>query len=62
MKVDQEMRARFSDDRSNLHQTKQVPVLDVRRLFDKSNEVRSHHCSEEYRLMLAKNNKLILTK
>jgi len=62
MKEDQEMRARVSDDRSKLPQPKQVPVLDVRRLFGKFNEVRLRHCSEEYRLRLTRNNKLILTK
>jgi len=62
MKEDQEKRSRFSDDHSSLRQIRQVPVLDVRRLFGKSNEVRLRHCSEEYRLTLTRNNKLILTK
>jgi hemin uptake protein HemP len=39
-----------------------VPVLNVEELLNGSREVRLMHCSEEYRLMITKNNKLILTK
>ncbi len=62
MKDDQEQKIRFSDDRNNSCQIKQVPVLDVRGLFGESHEVRLRHCGEEYRLLLTKNNKLILIK
>lgn len=40
----------------------QVPVFDTKQLFGQIREIRIHHCSEEYRLILTKNNKLILTK
>ncbi|MHC4221305.1 MAG: hemin uptake protein HemP [Planctomycetota bacterium] len=39
-----------------------VPVLDSKQLFDGVREIRLRHCSEEYRLILTKNNKLILMK
>ena len=39
-----------------------VPALNVAQLLNGSREVRLRHCSEEYRLRLTKNNKLILTK
>jgi len=42
--------------------TKLVPALNVKQLFDGYREIRLFHGSEEYRLMLTKNNKLILTK
>ena len=41
---------------------RQVPVFDTKQLFGGVREIRLHHCSEEYRLILTKNNKLILTK
>ncbi len=44
------------------NQDRQVPIFDSRQLFGDAREVRLHHCSEEYRLILTKNNKLILTK
>ncbi len=44
------------------NQTRQVPTFDARRLFGDGNEVRLHYCSQEYRLMLTRNNKLILIK
>jgi len=42
--------------------TDRVRILDARELFKESNEVRVRHCDEEYRLMLTRNNKLILTQ
>ncbi|UCE50272.1 MAG: hemin uptake protein HemP [Phycisphaerales bacterium] len=39
-----------------------VPVFDSRDLFGEFKEVRLQHCSDEYRLLLTKSNKLILTK
>jgi hemin uptake protein HemP len=47
---------------NNVHQTMSVPVLDSKQLFDGVREIRLRHCSEEYRLILTKNNKLILMK
>ena len=41
---------------------KVIPALNVKKLLNGFREVRLLHCSEEYRLMLTKNNKLILTK
>ena len=41
---------------------KAVPALNVEKLFNGFREVRLRHCSEEYRLILTKNNKLILIK
>ena len=41
---------------------KAVPSLKVEQLFDGFREVRLFHGSEEYRLSLTKNDKLILTK
>ncbi len=43
-------------------QKRPVPVFDTKQLFGEVREIRLHHCSEEYRLILTKNNKLILTK
>ena len=43
-------------------QSRQVPVFDTQQLFGQVREIRLHHCGEEYRLILTKNNKLILTK
>ena len=43
-------------------QKRRVPVFDTKQLFGRVREIRLHHCSEEYRLILTKNNKLILTK
>ena len=43
-------------------QNRQVPVFDTQQLFGAVREIRLHHCSQEYRLILTKNNKLILTK
>ncbi len=41
---------------------KAVPSLKIEKLFNGFREVRLFHGSEEYRLSLTKNNKLILTK
>ncbi len=51
-----------SDNQSDVSQSRQVPVYDTQQLFGESREVRINHCDEEYRLILTKNNKLILTK
>jgi len=51
-----------SSNNSRAVHIEQVRVLDARELFKESNEVRVRHCDEEYRLMLTRNNKLILTK
>jgi len=51
-----------SDNNSLPVHAGRVRVLDTRELFRESNEVRVRHCDEEYRLMLTRNNKLILTK
>jgi len=53
---------RNSDNNGRKDNTGRVRVLDARDLFKESNEVRVRHCDEEYRLMLTRNNKLILTK
>ncbi|MHC4316537.1 MAG: hemin uptake protein HemP [Planctomycetota bacterium] len=53
---------RYSGNQSDVSQGGQVPVFDTQQLFGDSREVRLHHCGEEYRLTLTKNNKLILTK
>ena len=52
----------YSDNQSDVSQGRQVPVFDSKQLFGESREVRLHHCNEEYRLILTKNNKLILMK
>ena len=52
----------YLDNQSAVSQSKQVPVFDTQQLFGDSREVRINHCDEEYRLILTKNNKLILTK
>lgn len=41
---------------------KAVPAFDIEQLLGDFREIRLRHCSEEYRLTLTKNNKLILTK
>lgn len=41
---------------------KAVPALNVEKLFNGFREVRLFHGSEEYRLRLTRNDKLILTK
>ncbi len=41
---------------------KTVPALNVEQLFDGFREIRLFHGSEEYRLSLTRNDKLILTK
>ena len=41
---------------------KVVPVLNIKQLLGGFREVRLFHGSEEYRLSLTKNDKLILTK
>ena len=41
---------------------KTVPTLNIKQLFDGFREIRLFHGSQEYRLMLTRNNKLILTK
>ncbi len=41
---------------------KTVPALNIEQLFDGFREIRLFHGSEEYRLRLTKNDKLILTK
>ncbi|MFH1716335.1 MAG: hemin uptake protein HemP [Planctomycetota bacterium] len=53
---------KYPDDHSEWPRTDRVRVLDARELFGECNEVRVLHCNEEYRLMLTRNNKLILTK
>ena len=41
---------------------KTMPALNIEQLFDGFREIRLFHGSEEYRLQLTRNNKLILTK
>ena len=41
---------------------KMVPALNIEQLFDGFREIRLFHGSEEYRLSLTRNDKLILTK
>ncbi len=41
---------------------KTVPALNIEQLFDGFREIRLFHGSEEYRLSLTRNDKLILTK
>jgi len=41
---------------------KTVPALNVEQLFDGFREIRLFHGSEEYRLSLTRNDRLILTK
>jgi hemin uptake protein HemP len=41
---------------------KTVPALNIEQLFDGFREIRLFHGSEEYRLRLTRNDKLILTK
>ncbi len=41
---------------------KTIPVLNIEQLFDGFREIRLRHGSEEYRLSLTRNDKLILTK
>lgn len=41
---------------------KSIPSLNTEKLFNGFREVRLRHSNEEYRLILTKNNKLILTK
>mgnify|MGYP001400240635 CR=1 FL=1 len=53
---------RYFDSQSGAYQARQMPIYDVQQLFGDTREVRLRHCSEEYRLILTKNNKLILTK
>jgi hemin uptake protein HemP len=53
---------RYFDNQNDVNQSRQVPVFDTQQLFGKVREIRLHHCGEEYRLILTKNNKLILTK
>ncbi len=55
-------RIRYFDKQSDVKQSRQVPVFDTQELFGEVREIRLHHCGEEYRLILTKNNKLILTK
>jgi hemin uptake protein HemP len=45
-----------------VNQNRPVPVFDTKQLFGQVREIRLRHCSEEYRLILTKNNKLILMK
>ena len=53
---------RYFDNQSDVNQNRQVPVFDTKQLFGEAREIRLHHYGEEYRLILTKNNKLILTK
>jgi hemin uptake protein HemP len=62
MENNNKKKIRYFDNQSNVSQNRQVPVFDTKQLFGDSREIRLHHCSEEYRLILTKNNKLILTK
>jgi hemin uptake protein HemP len=62
MENNNKKKIRYFDNQSNVNQSRQVPVFDTKQLFGKVREIRLHHCGEEYRLILTKNNKLILTK
>jgi hemin uptake protein HemP len=46
----------------NVDAGKAVPVVDIEQLLVDFREIRLYHCSQEYRLILTKNNKLVLTK
>ena len=60
---DEHVRRTMSPNYQNrVYRTRQAPVLDAQELLGESCEVRLRHCREEYRLMLTKNNKLILIK
>ena len=59
---DSRITVEFFGNRTDRLRTNQVRVLDAQELFGQSSEVRLRHCGEEYRLMLTRNNKLILTK
>ncbi len=60
--MSKQKKMQHSDNQSNVSQSRQVPVFDTQQLFGEVREIRLHHCGEEYRLILTKNNKLILTK
>jgi len=59
---DSRITVEFFGNRTDRLRTNQVRVLDAQELFGQSSEVRLRHCDEEYRLMITRNNKLILTK
>lgn len=50
------------DRERRICKTKQLRSYDTEQLFGDGREVRLRHCGEEYRLILTKNNKLILMK
>ena len=54
--------ARDSAASESVDAVKAVPALNVEKLFNGFREVRLFHGSEEYRLRLTRNDKLILTK
>ncbi len=60
--MSKQKRIQHFDTQSDVSQSRRVPVFDTQQLFGESREVRINHCNEEYRLILTKNNKLILTK
>ena len=62
MKNGNKKEIRYFDSESGAYQARQVSIYDVRQFFGDAREIRLHHCSQEYRLILTKNNKLILTK
>ena len=62
MKDDHVRRTMCPDHQNRVCRTRQVPVFDAQELLGESCEVRLRHCRQEYRLMLTRNNKLILTK
>ena len=62
MESSNKKKMRYPDNQNGACRTKQVPTFDARQLFGDAREIRLNHCSEEYRLILTKNNKLILTK
>ena len=48
--------------RGDVDAAKTAPALNIEQLFGSFREIRLFHGSEEYRLRLTRNNKLILTK
>ncbi len=62
MTNDKKRTVKFPGNRTDGLRDNQVRVFDAQELFGQSSEVRLRHCSEEYRLIRTRNNKLILTK
>ena len=60
--MSKDKKMRNDNKQNNVQKTRGVPVFDSQQLFDGVREIRLRHCSEEYRLILTKNNKLILMK